>query len=159
MSILASLPPVCVAKLRGVSLSSPKHRPDGRCVEALELQRQSNQFVVAGCDVGESEILDNTKIMPPANHVRREAFRRLRVDRRNVHADQPSAKLSQPLHGLRRQRAEASRPRHLVPPAHQFEKQARRSAVESGGDFLKATKRVFPARVNNPCGTNEIAET
>src|SRR3979411_356077 len=68
---------------RGQSISlgtgSPKHRANRRRVKTLKLQRQRNQFIVAGYDVGQYEILDNPKIVPPANHVRREVFRRLRV--------------------------------------------------------------------------------
>ena len=129
-------PPACFANSTAYSFHRLSTARTGAASRPLELQRQRNQFVVAGHDVGEHEILDNSKIVPPANHVRRQALRRLRVDRGNVDADQPRAAQRQALHGFRRQRAEAGRPGQFVSPVHQFEKQPRRRAVEGGRDLL-----------------------
>jgi hypothetical protein len=59
-------------------LSSPEHGANGRSVEPSQFQRQRDQFVVAGRNVGQYEIFDNPKVVPPADHVRRQAFRGLR---------------------------------------------------------------------------------
>src|SRR5260370_21760684 len=79
---------------------SPEHRTHRRGVQTPELQRQRYQFVVPRDDVGQYKVLDNPDIVPPANHVRREAFQRLRSDRWNFHSDQPPPTNSPTLHSI-----------------------------------------------------------
>src|SRR5258708_4171999 len=129
-------------------------RPEGR--NTCET-RSISIMALAGYCVGQHKILDNPNIVPPAHHVRREALRRLRIDRRNVHTNQPRATKSQALHGFRSQRPETCRPAQLIAPVHQLEKQSRGSAAEGGSDFLKTTKRRISTRRIHPCEATEIA--
>lgn len=48
---------------------SPEHRAYRRRVETAQFQRQRYQFVVAWLDLGQHKILDNSKIVPLANHM------------------------------------------------------------------------------------------
>ena len=85
----------------------PQHRAQRGGVEPLQLQRQRDQLIVAGGDVGEHQVLDNSYIVAVAGHVRRQVFRGFRIDRGHIDADQPDAARRQPFDGFRRQRAKA----------------------------------------------------
>ena len=46
----------------------------GAASRPRQLQRQRNQFVVAGRDFGQHEIFDDANVVTPARHVRRQVF-------------------------------------------------------------------------------------